>query len=204
MQTEPVLPPSDVNNPLAPVVAGGDLWVFAYGSLIWQPDFEVAERVLARAEGWSRSFCMWSIHHRGSPEAPGLVLAMDAVAGAFCDGVALRAAPGTEAATLAMLRERELVSSAYREVLLPLQLADGRGITALAYVMDKSHRQYTGALSLEEQARIIAGACGGRGPNRDYLYATAAQLHDLGIGDPDLAWLSERVRAMGAEAKGTS
>lgn len=188
MHTEPVFPHSDP--------APGPLWVFGYGSLIWQPDFPVAEMRLARASGWTRSFCMWSIHHRGTPEAPGLVLALDAQPGSSCDGVALRVAPGHEPETLAMLRERELVSSAYEERWLPVDLQDGGQITALAYVMDRSHVQYTGALSLEDQAQIIRQARGGRGENRDYLYATSLKLAELGIGDSDLAWLARRVQEL--------
>ena len=91
------------------------MWVFGYGSLIWHPGFPVAERRIARASGWHRSFCMRSIHHRGTVENPGLVLALDRADNASCTGVAFRAAPGQEAATLFALRERELVSSAYLE-----------------------------------------------------------------------------------------
>ncbi|WP_108644239.1 gamma-glutamylcyclotransferase [Fuscovulum blasticum] len=171
------------------------LWVFGYGSLIWNPEFPVAERRLARATGWHRSFCMRSIHHRGSETAPGLVLALDRAPKAACDGVAFRVAPGEEAATLAALRERELISSAYLEEWLDLDTATGP-LRALAYVIDPVHVQYCGGLPLEEQAEIIAHAHGGRGPNRDYLWATAAHLAELGIADPDLEWLSARVRAL--------
>ncbi len=170
------------------------LWVFGYGSLIWDPGFPVAERAVARLEGWHRSFCMRSIHHRGSVEAPGLVLALDRAAGSHCDGVAFRVEPGAEAATVAALRERELVSSAYLEMTLPVGLTDGREVVALAYVIDPHHVQYCGGLPLEEQAQIIARATGGRGPNRDYLWSTAAHLAELGIGDDDLDWLAGRVR----------
>ena len=172
------------------------LWVFGYGSLIWHPGFPVAEQAVARLAGWHRSFCMRSIHHRGSVDAPGLVLALDRAAGAFCDGVAFRVAPGAEEATVAGLRERELVSSAYLEVTLPVTLTDGREVAALAYVIDPDHAQYCGGLALEEQAQIIAHATGGRGPNRDYLWSTAAHLAELGIGDGDLDWLAARVRAI--------
>ena len=172
------------------------LWVFGYGSLIWNPDFPVAERQIARATDWHRSFCMRSIHHRGTETDPGLVLALDHAPGAVCDGVAFRVTPGAEAATLQTLRERELISSAYLETTLPLALTDGRKINALAYVIDPDHDQYCGNLPLAEQARIIAHATGGRGPNRDYLFATADHLAELGIADPDLAWLSTQVRAL--------
>lgn len=173
------------------------MWVFGYGSLIWNPGFPVAERQIARLHGWHRRFCMWSIHHRGTVDAPGLVLALDqACAGedAVCAGVAFRVPPGAEGATLAYLRERELVSSAYLEMTLPVHLADGRGVAALVYVINRDHEQYCGDLSAEEQAQIIARATGGRGPNRDYLFATAQHLAELGIADEGLIGLAQRVR----------
>ncbi|MBL8562008.1 MAG: gamma-glutamylcyclotransferase [Gemmobacter sp.] len=173
------------------------MWVFGYGSLIWHPGFPVAEQRIARATGWHRSFCMRSIHHRGTEAAPGLVLALDAAPGAHCDGVAFRVAPGAEAETLAELRARELVSSAYLETRLPVMAGD-QPLDCLAYVIDPDHGQYCGGLALEEQAQIIAQATGGRGPNRDYLWNTAAHLADLGIADPDLQWLSSRVRELTA------
>jgi glutathione-specific gamma-glutamylcyclotransferase len=173
-----------------------DMWVFGYGSLIWNPEFPVAERQIARAHGWHRSFCMRSIHHRGTEAAPGLVLALDADPLAHCDGVAFRVEPGAEAATLQALRERELISSAYLERWLPVDLTDGRQINALVFVIDPDHVQYCGGLPLEEQAQIIAHAVGGRGPNRDYLHATASHLAELGIADADLAWLSARVASL--------
>ncbi len=172
------------------------MWVFGYGSLIWNPGFPVSETRIARATGWHRSFCMRSIHHRGTVEDPGLVLALDRAGGAACDGVAFAVAQGAEEETLAVLRERELISSAYLETSLPLTTAGGE-IQALAYVIDPHHVQYCGGLALEEQAQIIARATGGRGPNRDYLWSTAQHLADLGIADPDLEWLAARVRDLG-------
>jgi cation transport protein ChaC len=174
----------------------GTLWVFGYGSLIWDPGFPVAERRIARLDGWHRSFCMRSIHHRGTVESPGLVLALDRAMGASCTGVALRVMPGAEAVTLAALRERELISSAYLEMRLPVETGAGP-VEAVAYVIDPDHAQYCGGLAMEEQAQIIAGAVGGRGANRDYLWSTAAHLAELGIADPDLEWLAERVRGLG-------
>jgi cation transport protein ChaC len=173
------------------------LWVFGYGSLIWHPGFPVAARQVARLDGWHRSFCMRSIHHRGSPEAPGLVLALDRRQGVFCDGVAFAVEPGREAETIDTLRQRELISSAYLETRLPVILGDGTAVLALVYVVDPEHAQYCGGLPLEEQAQIIARSVGGRGPNSDYLFSTAVHLSDLGIEDPDLAWLAARVRQLG-------
>ncbi|MBL4916396.1 gamma-glutamylcyclotransferase [Szabonella alba] len=177
------------------------LWVFGYGSLIWNPEFPVAEQRIARLPGWHRSFCMRSIHHRGSEAEPGLVLALDRAAGAHCAGVAFRVVEGAEADTLTLLRERELISSAYLEDWLPVHFADGDGVVALTYVIDRAHGQYCGGIALEEQAQIIAAAVGGRGPNRDYLYNTAGHLGELGIGDADLEWLAARVREIGTSQK---
>ena len=171
------------------------LWVFGYGSLIWDPGFPVAERRIATLKDWHRSFCMRSIHHRGTVESPGLVLALDRALGAACAGVAFRVEAGAESATIAALRERELISSAYLETVLEVETGEGR-ITALAYVIDPDHEQYCGGLPLDEQARIIANATGGRGPNRDYLWATVALLTELGISDPDLDWLGAEVRRL--------
>jgi len=172
----------------------GQLWVFGYGSLIWNPGFPVAARHIARMNGWHRSFCMRSIHHRGTVDAPGLVLALDGQAGAHCDGVAFAVERGQEDATIASLRERELISSAYLEAWLPVTLRSGGHVQALVYVIDPGHDQYCGGLPLEDQAQIIAHASGGRGENRDYLFSTADHLSDLDIHDPDLAWLAARVR----------
>ena len=172
------------------------MWVFGYGSLLWNPGFEVANQVIATLPGYARSFCMRSIHHRGTEEKPGLVLALDAVADAACTGVALAVASGHEEATLAYLRERELISSAYLEKDLAVDLHDGRQVTAVTYVIDAAHGQYCGGLPLEEQAQIIARAVGGRGPNTEYLYNTVEHLTEIGLRDPDLEWLHARVRSI--------
>ena len=171
------------------------MWVFGYGSLLWNPGFEPAERVTAHLRGYARSFCMLSIHHRGTETQPGLVLALDAAEDTTCTGVAFRVQPKDEAQVLAELRARELVSSAYLERHLPLKLDDGREVEALAYVVDPAHRQYC-SFDLETQAGMIARAIGGRGPNTEYLYNTAAHLEAMGIADPDLSWLVERVRRL--------
>lgn len=175
------------------------MWVFGYGSLLWNPGFVPAEQLPARLADWQRSFCMLSIHHRGTEADPGLVLALDALAGAHCDGVAFRVAEAEVAEVHAALRERELISSAYVERVLPVTLADGRAVAALVYVIDPDHVQYC-RLDLDTQAQMIARAVGGRGPNTDYLYNTAAHLAALGLADPDLDWLVSRVRAIAAKA----
>jgi cation transport protein ChaC len=170
------------------------LWVFGYGSLMWEPGFDFTERRIARLAGWHRSFCMRSVHHRGTPSAPGLVLALDRAEGAVCQGVAFGVRTGDEDAVLAYLRERELISSAYLEERHVVDLADALPVEAVVFVVDRNHAQYCGGLALDEQARIIARATGGRGTNKDYLWNTARHLADLGLADPDLDWLAARVR----------
>lgn len=170
------------------------MWVFGYGSLLWNPGFRPVEQVVARLPDYHRSFCMRSIHHRGTAHAPGLVLALDEAPGTHCTGLALAVAEAEREAVLAELRARELISSAYLEKVLPVDLADGRRVPAITYVIDPDHAQYCGGLSLEEQARIIARAVGGRGPNTEYLFNTAGHLRELGLEDADLDWLEARVR----------
>lgn len=169
------------------------LWVFGYGSLLWNPGFEPAEQEIATLQGYTRSFCMRSIHHRGTEDDPGLVLALDKSENGLCDGVAFRVKQGEEEKVLAELRERELISSAYYEDHVVLELEDGRRIEAVAYIIDPNHVQYC-HLELETQAQIISKAVGGRGPNWEYLFNTTAHLNEVGLEDADLNWLTQRVR----------
>ena len=172
------------------------LWVFGYGSLLWNPGFEPAQARTAVLHGYTRSFCMLSVHHRGTDTDPGLVLALDASAGAQCTGVAFQVKPDEETHVLAALRERELISSAYIEHHVTLQ-TDDEPMTALAYVIDADHVQYC-QFDLETQARMIARAIGQRGPNTEYLYNTAAHLTKMNIRDDDMTWLVNRVRVLAA------
>ena len=172
---------------------GDGFWVFGYGSLIWHPGFDFDDKRLAVLHGWRRAFCMTSIMYRGTPEAPGLVLALDRDAAGHCLGVAYHVAPASSAATLDYLRERELVSYAYDEARVTLDLG-GEAVEALAYVSNPAHPQYRGGLSLEEQAEVIARARGPRGANADYLLNTVESLEALGLSDADLVRLAGLVR----------
>lgn len=174
------------------------MWVFGYGSLLWNPGFPVARSERATLHGYARSFCMSSIHHRGTEDHPGLVLALDEQADANCKGLALAVEDGHEDRTLHELRERELISSAYVEKMLNVHLDSGELVTAVTYVIDADHVQYCGGMPLEEQAQIIAHAVGGRGPNTEYLYNTAEHLAEIDLRDPDLEWLAQRVRTITA------
>ncbi|AUH34906.1 gamma-glutamylcyclotransferase [Paracoccus tegillarcae] len=171
-------------------------WVFGYGSLMWDPGFRVIESTTARLDGYARSFCLRSTRYRGTAETPGLVLGLDADPDAHCTGIALRFAPEERDSILSYLRERELVTHAYREAILPIALEDGRRVEALTYVMRRDHVQYAGGLAPCEQARIISGAHGMRGPNADYLFNTTRHLAEFGMSDAALDALSEDVRRL--------
>lgn len=174
----------------------GCTWVFAYGSLIWDPGFVPAEQVVARLDGWHRRFCLRSLRYRGSFQVPGLVLALDA--GRACEGVALAIPPADEETVLAAIRARELFNPAYREIRAPLTLQDGRVVEALTYVVNRDHEQY-GDFTPDQQARMIATAAGERGPNVDYLVNTAEHLSAHGIADPMLDQLADAVRSLQRE-----
>lgn len=172
-----------------------DLWVFAYGSLMWKPGFEFVEKRPARLPGYVRRFCLDSITYRGTPEYPGLVLALDEEPGGACDGVAYRVDARLRGEVHEYLRARELITYSYLEKFLPIDVADGPETEALAYVMDRSHRQYRGGLSLEKQAEVIATAHGPAGSNVEYLENTINHLGELGVTDRELAQIYELVCA---------
>ena len=166
-----------------------EFWVFGYGSLMWNPGFEIEERHQARLHGFRRSLCVRSWVHRGTPDRPGLVLGLDR--GGSCRGIAFRVAAKRWPAVLDYLRERELVTHVYKERILPIALADGRRLKALTYVIDRTHRQYAGALDIDEAATTVREAYGKSGPNIDYVTNTLAHLREMGIRDH---WL-EKVEA---------
>ena len=172
-----------------------DLWIFAYGSLLWDPGFVPADSRRARLEGWRRSFCMWSHRFRGTEEHPGLVLALDQDDRASCDGLVLRVTAAEEDQVLAVLRDRELITGAYEERVLPAALDDGGSLKAVTYVIRRDHPQYA-CVDADIQARTIARARGQRGPNIEYLTRTVAQLTEHGIHDPELEALLARTQAL--------
>lgn len=172
----------------------GDLWVFGYGSLIWKPGFAFLEQSPARLIGEHRSLCIYSMVHRGTYERPGLVLGLDR--GGACQGMAFRVARKDCKATVAYLREREQVTGVYREVMRSVWLkGDARErVRALAYVADRSHDQYAGRLSLEEQLRLVRQGHGAYGDNAEYVVSTVAALEKQGIRDVPLQRLASLLR----------
>lgn len=171
------------------------LWVFGYGSLLWNPGFEAAEKCRAKLDDYHRSFCMLSVHYRGSVAHPGLVLALAEENGATCTGVVYRVAEGDEADVLTYLRDRELISSAYLERYVTVTTDDGKRVEAVTYVIDPDHDQFCD-FPLETQAQMIASAIGERGPNCEYLWNTMDHLDQMGIRDADMTWLAQRVREL--------
>ena len=137
---------------------------------------------------------MSSVHYRGTAESPGLVLALDPDPVGECHGLGFRVAPDHADETLDYLRERELISSAYIEQCHPISFHDGGKAKAVCYVMDQTHAQYRGDLSIEEQAVIIADAAGSAGPNDEYLFNTVTHLIELGISDTELERLVALVK----------
>lgn len=178
-----------------------DLWVFGYGSLMWNPGFEHAEAVPAWLDGWHRAFCILSMFYRGTPDRPGLVLGLDQ--GGRCRGLAFRVPADRAELTVEYLVERELIGYAYQPRTLPVALDDGRMVQAYTFVADRDHRHYAGALPLEQAAAVIMDAQGQTGLNRDYLINTVRRLEADGFRDADLhALLVEVERQTGLLDRG--
>jgi len=174
------------------------LWVFAYGSLMWQPGFEPAERRPALLRGLHRSFCVVSHVHRGTRERPGLVAGLDR--GGACRGLAFRVRDGEEAAVLGYLRGREQPTMVYRETTWPIELV-GEGAAercrAVCFAVDRRHEQYAGPLALDQRVRLVLTGVGRSGRSIDYLDEMVACLAGLGIDDAGLAALAAAVRRNG-------
>jgi cation transport protein ChaC len=185
-------PPREIAECLA---RGSELWIFGYGSLMWDPGFAHGEARPALLRGYHRRFCVYSRRYRGTPERPGLVLGLDR--GGSCRGVAFRVAACDVPTALRYLWERELTNRTYRLSELPVETASGP-LRARALVVDRRHPSYTGRLPLDEVARHILDGVGTRGPCREYLEKTVAALHRLGVTDGPLHRLEEKVRALAA------
>lgn len=184
------------NNIDLQTVDDTQLWIFAYGSLIWKPEFETNEAILATLQGFKRSFCMWSVHYRGSKTKPGLVLALEKNPKFSCRGVALKPRVDHAKEVLQKVRKRELISSAYIETRAPIILDNGNTVPAIFYVVNTNHSQYCGKLSTNEKATIIHSAKGNSGWNRDYLFETVKAMEKCGIQDPYLTNLANKVGAI--------
>ncbi len=161
-----------------------DVWVFGYGSLIWNPAFEYEEKRPALLAGWHRRFCLKMFLGRGTRENPGLMLALDA--GGTCNGVAFRIAAAKVREELNVLWLREMFGGGYHARWVELQAGDEK-LRAITFVINTEHPRYLKELSLEETAAFIATGCGHLGTCREYLENTVAHLEALGLSDAGLA-----------------
>jgi glutathione-specific gamma-glutamylcyclotransferase len=175
------------------LAASGDLWLFAYGSLMWDPGFAYCAAKPALAYGHHRRFCVYSHGHRGTPERPGLVLGLDR--GGACKGIAYRIPAVDVPDALAYLWGREMQSRVYRMKALRVRLKGGRIVTAHAFVVDRAHPAYAGDLSLAETARLIRQGVGRRGSAHQYLENAVRELERLGVIDGPLHRLQRHVAA---------
>jgi cation transport protein ChaC len=173
-------------------------WVFGYGSLMWRPGFAWVERVGAVLRGRRRAFCIYSVHHRGTPERPGLVLGL--APGGSVRGVAYRIDEADWSAVHAYLLEREQPTETYVESRVRVRLSDGRWVTAAGFLSDTSHPQWAGTLDPEAQACLIAGARGLSGANIDYLRELVGHLEAEGVGDRGMNRLLRRVTELETRA----
>lgn len=187
---------AQVQAMLARAPRPGRVWVFAFGSLIWNPAFHFAERRTARIHGYHRQFCLWARAGRGSPERPGLMLSLEL--GGSCTGVAYRLAPGTEATELDVLWRREMFTMAYRPVWTLARTPQGDE-AAIAFSANRSHERYAPGLDEDAVARYLATGAGPMGLCCDYLFDTVEHLRQLGIRDRRLEGLEAKVRALRAE-----
>ena len=183
-------PPDDRACPPPP--DGKDLWVFAYGSLIWDPGFPFEEARAGLLRGYHRAFCLYSMRYRGTPERPGLVLGLDR--GGACRGVAYRIAASRVEAVWSYLWEREMTNQSYHCRLLPIEI-EGASVRARTFVIDRTHPNYAGKLDTARTAEIICDAVGQRGACYAYLASTVSHLDQLGIPDPRLHALLAAVQS---------
>jgi len=177
---------------LAQAPRPGRIWVFAFGSLIWNPAFHFVERRTARIHGFHRQFCLWARAGRGSAEKPGLMLSL--VSGGSCTGVAYRLDRRAAATELDVLWRREMATMAYRPVWTKAHTPEGPE-PAIAFSANPAHERYVPGLAEAAVARYLATGAGVMGRCCDYLFDTVAHLRQLGIRDRRLEALEKRVRA---------
>ncbi|HYT85000.1 MAG TPA: gamma-glutamylcyclotransferase [Burkholderiales bacterium] len=175
---------------------GADVWLFGYGSLVWNPLVHYQERRVARLHGFHRSFCLWSHVNRGSLQRPGLVLGLDA--GGSCRGVAYRIAAQHAEDELRLLWRREMVLGAYRPRWAKVD-SGGEPLQAIAFFVNREHANYAGKLPLETVIKTLVSTRGQLGTPAEYLIETVRGLIEHGVRDPYLLELRKRVLAMHPE-----
>ena len=177
---------------LARNAANGEVWIFGYGSLMWNPAFHFVESRTGTIFGYRRRFCLWSTMGRGSPDNPGLMLGL--ASGGSCHGLALRIAPEVVESETDILWRREMVRGAYRPSWVRVHTPEGV-VTAITFVINPQHDAYAGILPEETVVASIATACGRLGPCAEYLTNTVSHMQALGIRDRHMSDLLAKVRA---------
>lgn len=175
------------------VLAGreGDIWVFAYGSLMWDPGFFFDEVRVGRASGYQRKFCLHMNMGRGSPDLPGLMAALDD--GEYCDGLVFRITAEQVDHETAVIFRREMISHGYVAIFVPVETDQGP-VEALTFFVNKDGDRYAGDLGLDTSAQMIATAKGINGTNIDYVDNLYDQLQLLGLNDPQFEELHAETR----------
>lgn len=176
------------------------MWIFGFGSLMWNPCFDYDIKTAAVLKGYDRKFHIWTTRARGTPDNPGLGLCLEDCAGA-CRGVAFRLVEGDVEAAWERLWEREMGSGIYRPVWVSLESEDHDRIVALTFVVNREHPHYAGPMPSERMADIMAGAKGSYGLCRDYLAGTIEEMRKLDVSDSDLEELLSRVDAIEGRAE---
>jgi glutathione-specific gamma-glutamylcyclotransferase len=168
------------------------IWIFAFGSLIWNPAFHYVERRRARIHGFHRQFCLMARAGRGSPERPGLMLSLES--GGSCTGAAYRLASEDAATELDVLWRREMFTMAYRPVWTSAR-TDAGPVPAIAFSANRGHDRYVPGLEDDAVVHYLATGAGPMGRCCDYLFDTVEHLRQLGIRDRRLEALELKVRA---------
>jgi glutathione-specific gamma-glutamylcyclotransferase len=192
------MPSAMTSEEFAEQLPRGDLWIFGYGSLMWSPGFRYADRSVAFLGGYHRALCILSTRYRGTSRRPGLVMGL--CRGGSCWGMAFRAPAASVRRVLAMLWRREMVRRVYEARLVPVRIARGRRVPALAFVADARHPQFARELDLHSRARLVAQGIGQRGRCTDYIRNTLEHMYALGVTDPHLERVLETAEAIRSSA----
>lgn len=168
-----------------------DLWLFAYGSLIWRPDFDFIEQRPATLHGYHRSLCLWSRVNRGTPETPGVVFALEQ--GGRCEGVAYRVAADQVKSIFPPLWQREMPCGSYNPEWIECEVSHGASVSALAFVINPNTEAYVPAMPINQLRQVIHQARGINGPCIDYVLQTASALKQARIADPELEFLVQHL-----------
>lgn len=165
-------------------VPENEFWVFAYGSLMWNPGFDFLDARPAVLYGYHRRLCLWSVRYRGTEAKPGLVLGLDR--GGSCRGYAYHISQQQTHSVVDYLCERELITGAYDARLCPVVLEEGRKVSALTFVSKQDHPHFVPKLALNETVSVVRDAKGARGCNRSYVLNTVTHMNQMNIRDTEL------------------